>query len=59
MLDTSLKNGHTSTTDSLWAGVPVVAMLGERMGSRVSVSAIRATGGVHGEVVSVRDFEET
>ena len=36
VLDTNLKNGHTSTTDALWAGVPVVSMLGLRMGSRVA-----------------------
>jgi len=44
VLDTFAYNGHTSTTDALWAGVPVVAMLGSHFASRVSASLLTAAG---------------
>jgi len=40
-LDTLLFNGHTTTTDSLWAGVPVITKPGERHASRVASSSSR------------------
>ncbi len=43
-LDTRLYNGHTTTSDALWAGVPVVTMLGEHFASRVSASVLHAVG---------------
>ncbi len=43
-LDTRLYNGHTTTSDALWAGVPVVTLLGRHFASRVSASALRAIG---------------
>jgi len=43
-LDTRICNGHTTTTDMLWAGLPVVAMLGRHMASRVSASLLAAIG---------------
>ena len=58
VLDTNLKNGHTSTTDALWAGVPVVSMLGLRMGSRVAVALLRASRAPHTEAMSHRDYED-
>jgi protein O-GlcNAc transferase len=44
MLDTRLYNGHTTTTDALLAGVPVVALEGRHFASRVSASILRAHG---------------
>ncbi len=41
-LDTWPCNGHTTTSDVLWAGVPLVAMQGEAFASRVSASLLRA-----------------
>ncbi|MCQ2003869.1 glycosyl transferase [Rhizobium sp. NRK18] len=35
-------NGHTTTSDMLWAGVPVVTMKGSHFASRVSESLLRA-----------------
>jgi protein O-GlcNAc transferase len=43
-LDTRIVNGHTTTSDSLWAGVPVIALLGEHFASRVSASLLTAIG---------------
>lgn len=44
VLDTRLYNGHTTTSDALWAGVPVVAMEGKHFASRVSSSLLQAIG---------------
>ena len=41
-LDTRIYNGHTTTSDLLWAGVPVVAPLGRHFASRVSASLLKA-----------------
>jgi predicted O-linked N-acetylglucosamine transferase (SPINDLY family) len=43
-LDTRICNGHTTTTDMLWAGLPVIALLGRHMASRVSASLLAAVG---------------
>ncbi len=43
-LDTRICGGHTTTSDSLWAGVPVVTMLGSHFASRVSASLLGAVG---------------
>jgi predicted O-linked N-acetylglucosamine transferase (SPINDLY family) len=44
VLDTRIVNGHTTTSDALFVGVPVVAMLGGHFASRVSASLLRAVG---------------
>lgn len=43
-LDTGICNGHTTTTDALWAGVPVVTRLGNHFASRVAASLLTAAG---------------
>jgi len=43
-LDTWTYNGHTTTSDALWAGVPVIALEGGHYASRVSASVLRAVG---------------
>ncbi len=43
-LDTRVYNGHTTTSDCLWAGLPVVALEGRHFASRVSASLLRAVG---------------
>ncbi len=43
-LDTLNYNGHTTTVDALWAGIPVVATLGRHFASRASASLLRAAG---------------
>ncbi len=42
ILDTLICNGHTTTADALWAGVPVVTKKGSHFASRVSESLLRA-----------------
>jgi len=43
-LDTFTYNGHTTTSDCLWAGVPVVTLCGKHFASRVSASLLEAVG---------------
>ncbi|MEJ0007422.1 MAG: hypothetical protein WDM77_13920 [Steroidobacteraceae bacterium] len=42
MLDTLICNGHTTTSDALWAKVPVVTARGRHFASRVSESLLNA-----------------
>jgi len=44
MLDTRIYNGHTTTSDALWAGIPVVSLMGDHFASRVSASILKALG---------------
>jgi len=44
VLDTLICNGHTTTSDALWAGVPVVTAPGRHFSSRVSASLLHAIG---------------
>ena len=43
-LDTRSYNGHTTSLDALFAGVPLVAELGPQFASRVAASALNAVG---------------
>ncbi|MGE3347352.1 MAG: tetratricopeptide repeat protein [Ramlibacter sp.] len=43
-LDTFWLNAHTTASDSLWAGVPVLTCPGETLGSRVAASLLHALG---------------
>jgi len=43
-LDTRIYNGHTTTSDALWAGVPVITIEGNHFASRVSSSILTAVG---------------
>ncbi len=42
MLDTLICNGHTTTSDALWAKVPVITARGRHFASRVSESLLNA-----------------
>ncbi|OLL29336.1 hypothetical protein BTH42_22875 [Burkholderia sp. SRS-W-2-2016] len=44
VLDTLVCNGHTTTSDALWAGVPVITARGQHFSSRVSESLLNALG---------------
>jgi len=43
-LDTRIYNGHTSTTDAIQCGVPVVTLSGNHFASRVSHSLLLSAG---------------
>ncbi|KAL9240083.1 hypothetical protein vseg_014343 [Gypsophila vaccaria] len=58
-LDTPLCNGHTTGTDVLWAGLPMLTLPLEKMASRVAGSLCLATGvGEEMVVNSLREYEE-
>jgi protein O-GlcNAc transferase len=44
VLDTRICNGHTTTQDALWAGLPVITLQGRHFASRVSASLLHAVG---------------
>ena len=43
-LDTLLYNAHTTASEALWVGVPVVTLIGEAFPARVGASLLRAVG---------------
>ena len=43
-LDTLPYNAHTTASDALWAGVPVLTLMGETFASRVAGSLVTAAG---------------
>lgn len=44
MLDTRPYNGHMTSSDALWAGVPLVTLLGTAFAGRVAASQLQALG---------------
>ena len=44
LLDTSPYNAHTTGSDALWAGLPVVTRIGETFAGRVAASLLTAIG---------------
>jgi protein O-GlcNAc transferase len=44
VLDTAPYGGHTTTSDALWVGAPVIALSGKSFASRVSASLLKAAG---------------
>ncbi|XVF42387.1 hypothetical protein PTKIN_Ptkin01aG0358100 [Pterospermum kingtungense] len=58
-LDTPLCNAHTTGTDVLWAGLPMVTLPREKMATRVAGSLCLATGlGEEMIVNSMKEYEE-
>ncbi|KDP23757.1 hypothetical protein JCGZ_23590 [Jatropha curcas] len=58
-LDTPLCNAHTTGTDILWAGLPMVTLPLEKMATRVAGSLCVATGlGDEMIVSSMKEYEE-
>jgi len=57
-LDTRIYNGHTTTSDTLWAGVPVVTLKGRHFASRVSASCLEAIGMPELVTGTLEEYEE-
>ena len=43
-LDTAPYNAHTTTSDALWTGLPVLTLMGKSFASRVAASLLNAIG---------------
>lgn len=56
-LDTRIYNGHTTVTDALWAGVPVVTQQGPAFAGRVGASLLQAAGLPQGITHHSADYE--
>jgi len=57
-LDTRIVNGHTTTSDALWAGVPVLTLQGKHFASRVSASLLTAVGLAELVTLSLPEYED-
>ena len=57
MLDTSPYNGHMTTSDALWVGVPLVTMLGTAFAGRVAASQLKTVGLPELITPSLEDYE--
>lgn len=57
-LDTRLYNGHTTTSDALYAGVPVVTLLGKHFPSRVAGSILTTYGVPELITQSLKEYQE-
>ena len=56
-LDTLPCNAHTTASDALWAGLPVLTCVGETFAGRVAGSIVRAAGLAELATNSPRDYE--
>jgi predicted O-linked N-acetylglucosamine transferase (SPINDLY family) len=56
-LDTLPYNAHTTASDALWAGLPVITCLGTTFAGRVAASLLGATGLSQLITVSLDDYE--
>lgn len=56
-LDTRIYNGHTTTSNCLWAGVPVITLLGNHFASRVTASILTEAGLSELITKSLKEYE--
>jgi len=56
-LDTVVYNSHTTASDALWAGVPLITVAGRTFASRVATSLLHAVGLPQLSVSSLADYE--
>ncbi|MDA9728717.1 tetratricopeptide repeat protein [Prochlorococcus sp. AH-736-N17] len=57
-LDTFNYNGHATTSDALWAGLPVLTKMGESYSARVSASLLNTLGLKDLITHSIKEYEE-
>ena len=56
-LDTTPCNAHTTASDALWAGLPLITCMGESFASRVAASLLNAIGLSELVTESIADYE--
>jgi len=56
-LDTLPYNAHTTASDALWAGLPVLTCLGATFAGRVAGSLLKAAGLAELVTASLQDYE--
>jgi predicted O-linked N-acetylglucosamine transferase (SPINDLY family) len=56
-LDTLPYNAHTTASDALWAGLPLLTCLGETFAGRVAASLLKAVGLPELVATSLEDYE--
>lgn len=56
-LDTAPVNAHTTASDALWMGIPVLTLCGDTMAGRVAASLLRAVGLPQLAVFSLTAYE--
>jgi predicted O-linked N-acetylglucosamine transferase (SPINDLY family) len=56
-LDTLPCNAHTTASDALWVGLPILTCEGEAFAGRVAASLLRAVGLPHLVATSLEDYE--
>lgn len=56
-LDTFVVNAHTTASDALWAGLPVLTLPGRQFSARVGASVVTAAGLPELVVKSAKDYE--
>ena len=57
-LDTLPYNAHTTASDALWAGLPVITRIGESVASRVAASLLGAVGLSELITTSAEEYEQ-
>ncbi|MDG4555309.1 MAG: tetratricopeptide repeat protein [Candidatus Competibacter sp.] len=57
-LDTRIYGAHTTASDALWAGLPVLTCLGEAFPARVAASLLRSVGMPELITHSLEEYEE-
>ncbi|KAL7632829.1 UNVERIFIED_CONTAM: hypothetical protein RMT77_016826 [Armadillidium vulgare] len=57
-LDTPLCNGHTTGMDVLWAGTPMLTLMGETLASRVAASQLHCLGTPELVASTRQEYEE-
>jgi len=58
-LDTFIYNAHTTASDALWGGLPVLTMMGRSFASRVAGSILTAAGLPELVTTTATDYEAT
>ena len=57
-LDTLPYNAHTTASDALWAGLPVLTLIGPTFAGRVAASLLRAIGLPELITATAQDYEQ-